>query len=139
MALRPLLPLVVALSLAQGCAIALLWDDGGRSKALRPLLADRCAATSEALARRGCEKLRDRAQGQVEALHVGDPVCLDPPLGDDQTGCRARGKIDDQDTSAMRLRIIEASPESRWRPRLDEQLWVENAALVDMYLAERGF
>ncbi len=129
---------LVALAPA-GCIIGNLFRNAGRNDAMRPAYLDRCANWKEPLSRRGCEKLRERARVQVETLRVGDAVCLDPPLGDAEGECRARGQIDDQDTTAFRVRVLEASPQSRWSTQADGHFWMENLTLIDLYLQERGF
>ena len=120
--------------LSAGCASL------GGGLAVRAPAADRCSHWAEPLARRGCDRIRDRARSYLETLHVGDAICLDPPLQEDMdSGCRARGRIDDQGSNSMRITLIEVEPSSGFAPQANQHLWYENLALVDLYLKEKGF
>ena len=130
LALAAFLPALGCLALSPG---------GDRATAIPPDVVDRCRHWSQALALAGCRRFQEKAQRRIGALTTGDMLCLEPMLGDDQTNCRARAEVVDQDRSSTKLQFLEVDPTSSWTSRADQAPWFENAALVDLYLQAKGF
>lgn len=103
---------------------------------------DRCqrmAAVDEA--REPCDLQKREFLLALRALSVGDQMCLDNLVGDpaDQPGCRARAAIADTASGRLLIEVRGAQPESRWFDKIQSQLWFEEGALLDLFLAERGY
>ena len=114
----------------------------GRAGALRgpsPEQGDRCQHTPNPLLQRSCLRARDKAHAYLASVNQGDALCLDPLLGTDMSNCRARTRIEEQDSTAMQLHLIDVDPGSSWASRANQSIWIENTALIDMALREKGF
>ena len=102
--------------------------------------ADRCAHHQKTSLKGPCEDARFLAQNYARGLSVGDEVCLEGGFGELPTGaCLARAAVVDTGTNRALLEIRDARPESRWFKKVEYQVWFEEGALVDLYLAERGY
>ena len=102
--------------------------------------ADRCAAHKQSGARSRCEDAKYLGQNYVRGLGVGDEVCLEGGFGESAGGaCLARGAVVDVASNQVLVEIREAQPSSRWYRNVMGQVWYEEGALVDLYLAERGY
>jgi len=100
----------------------------------------RCERFGKSDVREPCEEMRSQALTYVRKLGVGDQVCLEEGFGGTpDAGCRTRATVDDAATDRLLLQIREARPESKWFKHVGNQLWFAEGALVDLYLAERGF
>jgi len=103
-------------------------------------LKSRCAALTSRSEKRVCEESRATAQGLIRRLSTGEMVCLqggvaEPP----RAACQARAFVEDTAPDKVLLEIRDAKPDSRWFQRLGHQIWFAEEALVDLYLAERGY
>ena len=103
---------------------------------------DRCqrmAAVDEA--REPCDAHKRQFILEVRKLSVGDQMCLENLVGDppDEPGCRARAAIADTASNRVLIEIRGAQPESRWFDKIQSQVWFEEGALLDLFLAERGY
>lgn len=101
---------------------------------------DRCQAYGKSGARSPCEDAKYLAQIYVRKLSVGDDVCLESTFGDvPGAACLARASVSDAGLHKILLTVREARPESRWFKRVQSQIWFEEEALVDLYLAQHGY
>jgi hypothetical protein len=67
-------------------------------------------------------------------------VCLDNGVGEQPSSdCGARAAVVDSGTDRVLLELRAARPQSKWFDRVQSQIWFEEGALVDLYLAERGY
>jgi hypothetical protein len=87
-----------------------------------------------------CEKAKETAQVWARHLSPGDMVCLENGVGEEPNdACLARSAVMDSGTDRVLLEIRTAKPESRWFEKTGSQVWFEEGALVDLFLAERGY
>lgn len=102
--------------------------------------ADRCTKYAKSSLRQPCDDAKYLAQRYVDRLATTDAVCLEGGFGD-QPGarCLCRAAVANTDPTKLLLEIREAKPESRWYRHVERQIWFENGALVDLYLAEHGY
>lgn len=101
---------------------------------------DRCKDFGQSSPRVPCEEERSLAQQYVRHLAPGDEVCLEGGFGETPgAACRTRASVDDTAPDKVLLQIREAKPESRWFNHMGYQIWFAEGALVDLYLAERGY
>lgn len=102
--------------------------------------ADRCAQYGKSAARSSCEDAKYLAQVYVRRLSVGDDLCLEDAFGDvPGAACLARASISDAGLHRVLITIRDAKPESRWFKQVQSQIWFEEDALVDLYLAQHGY
>jgi hypothetical protein len=100
----------------------------------------RCVAVEEVSARKTCEAYRGQAATWVRKLSVGDALCLENGVGEDTSrGCAARAAVADAGENMVLVEVREAEPTSKWFQKVQHQFWFEEGALVDLFLAERGF
>jgi hypothetical protein len=103
-------------------------------------LRDRCAAHGKSSIRANCDEAKYLAQIYSRKLATGDDVCIEGGFGESPTGaCMARAAVVDTETNRALIEIREARPESRWHQKVQYQVWFEEGALVDLYLAEHGY
>lgn len=101
---------------------------------------DRCVALGQSGVRRQCEEAKNLAQTYVRRLSTTDEVCLEGGFGEvPGAACLARAFVADTQTDKVLLEIREAKPESRWFNYIQYQIWFAEGALVDLYLADRGY
>lgn len=101
---------------------------------------DRCDSHGTSAVRGSCDEAKYLAQLYARRLSTGDMVCLEGGFGDAPgPGCLARAAVVDVATDRVLLEVREARPESRWFQKVQYQVWFEEGALVDLYLAERGY
>lgn len=101
---------------------------------------DRCAQHGKSSARASCDEARYLGQNYVRALSVGDEVCLEGGFGESAGGaCLARAAVADAGSGELLIEVRDAQPTSRWHNHVMNQVWYEEGALVDLYLAERGY
>jgi hypothetical protein len=101
---------------------------------------DRCAKQGAPDVAGPCEEARSKAWTYVRRLAIGDQVCLGEGFGEPpDAACPTRATVDDAAPGRVLLQIREARPESKWFPKVGQQTWFAEGALVDLYLAERGF
>ncbi|MBU8900261.1 hypothetical protein DRW03_24695 [Corallococcus sp. H22C18031201] len=100
----------------------------------------RCAAHGKSSVRASCDEALYLGTEYTRRLAVGDEVCLEGGYGE-QVGpaCKARAAIIDTDTNMVKLEVRSAKPDSRWFNAEMRHAWYEEGALVDLYLAERGY
>ncbi|MHB8875948.1 MAG: hypothetical protein ACYC8T_19845 [Myxococcaceae bacterium] len=114
-----------------------IFDSAPEVKAPR---VDRCAGHGKSAARANCDEARYLAQVYARKLSTGDEVCLEGGFGDSPTGaCLARAAVADTKTNMVLLEVREARPDSRWFRKVQNQIWFEEGALVDLYLVEHGY
>ncbi|MBX5483988.1 MAG: hypothetical protein IRZ16_19360, partial [Myxococcaceae bacterium] len=90
--------------------------------------------------RASCELAKYIAQTYVRGLGVGDEVCLEGGFGEAAgAACLARAAVVDVGSNQVLVEVREAQPLSRWFNHVMGQVWYEEGALVDLYLAERGY
>lgn len=103
-------------------------------------LRDRCVQHGKSAARGPCDEALYLATEYTRRLAVGDEVCLDGGYGEEPTGaCRARAAVIDTAPNQVKLEVRTARPDSRWFSAEMRHAWYEEGALVDLYLAERGY
>jgi hypothetical protein len=89
---------------------------------------------------RACGDAEDQGRRWVHQLSSGDPLCLEGGVGDlPGRMCLARGFVADVATNRLLLDVRDAKPSSKWFGQESHQVWFEEGALVDLFLAERGF
>ena len=100
---------------------------------------DRCKGHSAGL-KNNCEEAKYLAELYARRLSTGDAVCLEGGFGEEPGGsCMARAAVVDVDQGKVLIEIRDPRPESRWFKRVQHQIWFEEGALVDLYLAEHGY
>ncbi len=88
----------------------------------------------------GCRDAKYLAQMYVRGLGTTDEVCLEGGFGQpDPPTCLARAFVADAAVGKLLLEIRAAQPQSRWYNQVQHQLWFTETALIDLYLAERGY
>jgi hypothetical protein len=113
---------------------------GDQAPEIKAPLQDRCVGHGKSSVRSHCDEAKYLAQLYARRLAPGDGVCLEGGFGDEPTGsCMARAAVVDTDTNRALIEIRDARPESRWFKKVQYQVWFEEGALVDLYLAERGY
>jgi len=71
---------------------------------------------------------------------VSDNVCLEGGFGEEPgPACKARGQITDGNTTGFLFTVHEPAAGSHWQSYGDRKVWVDNDALVDQYLVDRGY
>jgi len=101
---------------------------------------DRCASLGESGVRPGCDEARYLGTLYTRRLSVSDAVCLEGGYGDEVgPACKARAAVIDTAPNRVKLEIRNARPDSRWFDAEGRTAWYEEGALVDLYLAERGY
>ncbi|MFZ5471625.1 MAG: hypothetical protein ACOZIN_19540 [Myxococcota bacterium] len=101
---------------------------------------DRCMAHGTSSVRPHCDEAKGLAQTYARKLAPGDEVCLEGGFGQQPgAACLARAAVVDTGTNQVLLEIREARPESRWFTKVQYQVWFEEGALVDLYLADNGY
>lgn len=102
--------------------------------------ANRCEAHAGKVSESHCADARYLAELWARRLSVTDEVCLDNGVGDEPgPACQARASVVDVATGRLLLEIREAQPGTDYFDRIQSQVWFEETALVDLYLAERGY
>ncbi len=102
--------------------------------------ANRCVAHGQSSVRPGCEDALYLGTEYTRRLAVGDEVCLEGGYGDEPgSACKARAAVIDTGTNRIKLEIRSTRPDSRWFNSEMRHAWYEEGALVDLYLAERGY
>jgi hypothetical protein len=101
---------------------------------------DRCAALGASSARGACDEAKYLATTYTRRLAVGDEVCLEGTYGEEPgAACLARAAVIDTGPNRVKLEVRGAKPDSRWFNVEMRHAWYEEGALVDLYLAERGY
>lgn len=101
---------------------------------------DRCATYPPGARAHQCSDAKYLAEIYVRNLSVGDEICLEHGFGSPPTGtCLARGKVMDASPKKLLVEVRDARPNSRWFNRISSDMWFSESALVDLYLAERGY
>ncbi len=102
--------------------------------------ADRCKALGKSSPRPGCEDARYLGTEYTRRLSVGDEVCIEDGYGEEPgSACKARAAVIDTGTNRVKLEIRGTKPDSRFFNSEMRHAWYEEGALVDLYLAERGY
>ena len=100
----------------------------------------RCSGLGKGGAGKRCEEAKYLAEIYVRKLDVGTDVCLEGGFGDEPGGaCLARASVADARPGEVLLEVRGAKPDSRWFHKEQNQFWFEEAALVDLYLADHGY
>lgn len=102
---------------------------------------NRCARLGKGSgAGKHCDDAKYLAEVYVRRLSTSDEVCLEGGFGEAPGGaCLARASVADVATDRVLLEVRNARPDSKWFQRESNQFWFEEGALVDLYLAERGY
>ncbi|RKG89132.1 hypothetical protein D7V97_42570 [Corallococcus sp. CA053C] len=101
---------------------------------------DRCAALGKSSVRGPCDDALYLGSEYTRRLAVGDEVCLEGGYGEEPgAACKARAAVIDTGTNRVKLEVRQARPDSRWFKSEMRHAWYEEGALVDLYLAERGY
>jgi hypothetical protein len=101
---------------------------------------DRCEGYGKSAARGSCDEAKYLAQIYVRKLSVGDAVCLEGNFGDvPGSACLARASVADAGLHKLLITVRDARPESRWFKQIQSQIWFDEDALVDLYLAQHGY
>ena len=107
---------------------------------VRAPLRERCAGHTGRSARAACDEARYLGTEYTRRLSVGDDVCLEGMYGEEPGGaCKARAAVIDTAPNQIKLEVRTAKPDSRWFQSEMRHAWYEEGALVDLYLAERGY
>ncbi|WP_426755435.1 hypothetical protein [Myxococcus sp. Y35] len=90
--------------------------------------------------RTSCDEALYLATEYTRRLSVGDEVCLEGGYGEEPgAACKARAAIIDTSPNQVKLEVRGPKPDSRWFNVEMRHAWYEEGALVDLYLAERGY
>jgi hypothetical protein len=101
---------------------------------------DRCETHKRSSLRQPCDDAKYLAQKYVRAMSVGDQVCLEGGFGDPPAAaCLARANVGDATSTRILLHVVDTQPSSRWYKYVGTEVWFMEGALVDLYLAERGY
>jgi hypothetical protein len=101
---------------------------------------DRCQKLQKSGLRQPCDDAKYLAQKYARGLSPGDQVCLEGGFGDSPgAACLARAKVNDVGTNKVLFHVAETEPGSRWYKYIGTEVWFYEPALVDLYLAERGY
>lgn len=101
---------------------------------------DRCKSLGKSGVRPGCDEARYLGTLYTRRLAVADEICLEGGYGDEVgPACKARAAVIDTGPDRVKLEIRNAKPDSRWFNSEGRHAWYEEGALVDLYLAERGY
>lgn len=101
---------------------------------------NRCAAHGKSSLRSSCEDALYLGTEYTRRLSVGDEVCIEDGYGDEPgPACKARAAVIDTGTNRVKLEIRGTKPDSRFFNSEMRHAWYEEGALVDLYLAERGY
>jgi hypothetical protein len=101
---------------------------------------DRCVALGKASVRSGCDDALYLASEYTRRLSVGDEVCLEGGFGEEPgAACKARAAVIDTGPDRVKVEVRSAKPDSRWFKSEMRHAWYEEGALVDLYLADRGY
>jgi len=112
----------------------------GKADLVKAPATQRCQQYGKGSARAACDEAQELAQRYVRGLSAADLVCLEGGFGDSPgRGCQARATVSDAGNGQLLLDIREAQPGSRWFNHVSSEVWFEDGALVDLYLAERGY
>jgi len=107
---------------------------------IAPPVQDRCVRLKNAGLRQPCDDAKYLAQRYVRGLSTGDQVCLEGGFGEAPAGaCLARATVRDAATNKVLLHVADTQPMSRWFKFIGTEVWFYEGALVDLYLAERGY
>jgi hypothetical protein len=113
-------------------------SEGGDQKVLAPTV-DRCTRAKDP-ERKTCEQFKQDAHKYLSGLNVNDNLCIEGGVGDEPGAtCKARGQIIDGNNQGFLVKIHDPTPGSHWQGLSDHNVWFDNEALVDQYLADRGF
>ncbi|WP_342376868.1 hypothetical protein NVS55_36570 [Myxococcus stipitatus] len=100
----------------------------------------RCAGHGKSSVRAHCDDALYLATEYTRRLSVGDEVCLEGGYGEEPgSACKARAAVIDTSPNQVKLEVRGAKPDSRWFNVEMRHAWYEEGALVDLYLAERGY
>lgn len=112
----------------------------GKAQVVAAPTVKRCAQYGSGIARARCDEAQELAQRYVRGLSTTDVVCLEGGFGEPAAGaCAARARVSDAGNGRLLMDIQEAQPSSRWFNHVSSEVWFEDGALVDLYLAERGY
>lgn len=101
---------------------------------------NRCVRLGESGVRPGCDDALYLGTLYTRRLAVPDDVCLEGGFGEEVgPACKARATVIDTGPNRVKLEIRNAKPDSRWFNAEGRSAWYEEGALVDLYLAERGY
>lgn len=101
---------------------------------------DRCVKLKHSSLRGSCDDAKELALRYVRALSTTDTVCLDGGFGDTPgAACQARGWVADTGPDKVLIEVRNPQPGSRWYEKSGYQIWFQESALVDLYLADRGY
>lgn len=101
---------------------------------------DRCLAHAKTENARSCNDARAVAQLFARKLSIGDRVCLENGIGEEpDENCAVRAQAVDVGLNRVLIEIRAARPDSKYFQQVGSQVWFEEGALVDLYLAERGY
>ena len=100
----------------------------------------RCVSHAGSSVRSACNDALYLATEYTRRLSVGDEVCLEGGYGEEPGfSCLARAAVIDTSPNQVKLEVRGAKPDSRWFNAEMRHAWYEEGALVDLYLAERGY
>ena len=101
---------------------------------------DRCSNYGKSALKAQCDEAKYLAHNYIRQLSPGDSVCLEGGFGEEVgAACEARATVADAELSRVLIEIREAQPQSRWYKHVQHQIWFAEGALIDLYLAERGY
>lgn len=113
--------------------------EDGAAEAIHGPPVDRCTHAPVA-ERDRCDQMKADARKYIAGLNVNDNVCLEGGFGDDPgPSCKARGRIADGNNQGFLFTVYDPASGSHWQSYADRKVWVDNEALVDQYLVDRGY
>lgn len=111
-----------------------------RAQVVRAPQVGRCAKFKRGgAAGAACDEARFLAEVYVRKLAPGDQVCLEGGFGESPASCLARASVADTGANQVLLEVRSPQPGSKWFDREAHQVWFEEGALVDLYLADHGY
>ena len=107
---------------------------------IAPPVVDRCQKLKASGLRQPCDDAKYLGQKYVRGLSPGDQVCLEGGFGEPPAAsCLARATVRDVATNKVMVHVAETQPTSRWYKFNGTEVWFYEGAMVDLFLAERGY
>lgn len=100
---------------------------------------DRCTKVKDR-ERTTCDEHKEAALKYIRNLTQGDNMCVEGGFGEELTkACKVRGTFEDGNNEGILVMIHDPAPESHWKGYSERKVWFDNAALVDQFLADKGY
>lgn len=121
-----------------------MYPHGGADVAIQSIRnpsIDRCAHFKAAPDTfKSCQDAKASFTHKLRSTSVGDELCMDSDFGEEPNStCKARGHVVDADEGGFVIEIRDPALDSKYAQHNHEKLYIENGAMVDLYLRDRGF